>query len=551
MSSEKIIRQWSRRNVLKLGAACGIVVGAPYIVTSKKSALIADSYAATGGLTPFVAPLPIPVVKTPVEELDPEPITTRFQQYRRFPAKEFYEINVREALHSFHPQLPLNPIWGYDGTVPGPLFHARYGRPMIVRFRNNLPPISRGFGDPSIITHLHNGHTASESDGFAGDFYPPAANAREHEDDEHRGSFKDHHYPHMLAGNDPREALNTLWYHDHRVDFTAQNIYKGLAGSFFLFDELDSGDETDPNPKAFRLPSGPYDVPIMLVDRSFDSNGALYFNPTDLNGFIGDTFTVNGAVQPYFKVARRKYRLRVLNASSSRIYGITLSNGQPFQLVATDGNMLDAPVTLTQFVIAPAERFDIVVDFSSQRIGDQIVLQSFLGHINGRGPAPGRLAVPLQLMRFDVDRNAADPSQVPAALRPYPPINLNEVVRTRTWNFENENGAWTVNGRLFDLNRVDAVIKRGTAEIWELNGGSGPDWAHPIHVHLEEFRILSRDGGGVPIDERGRKDVVKLASRRNVRLFIRFRDMLGKYMMHCHNTVHEDHAMMVRFDVVP
>lgn len=262
--------KWTRRNILKLGAATGgVILGAPYILTSRKAALVADVQAMDGDhgdggptsppTTPFMAALPVPTPKAPVAALSPAPDTSKFQHYSRFPAKEFYEVNVQQALHSFHPELPLNTIWGYDGTIPGSLFHARYGKPMIVRFRNNLPATSTGFGDPNIITHLHNGHTGSESDGFAGDFYSP-------------GKYKDHHYPHMLAGGDPREAMNTLWYHDHRVDFTSQNVYKGLAGSFFLFDELDSGDETDTNPSAFRLPSGPYDVPIVLTDRRFDSN---------------------------------------------------------------------------------------------------------------------------------------------------------------------------------------------------------------------------------------------------------------------------------------
>lgn len=549
MSKRNRGNNWSRRNILKLGAATGgVILGAPYILTARKSALVADAQAMMdehGGndptsppTTPFIAPLAVPTPKQPVAALSPAPDTSKFQHYSRFPAKVLYEVDVHEALHSFHPELPFNPIWGYDGTVPGALFHARYGTPMIVRFRNNLPAASTGFGDPNIITHLHNGHTGSESDGFAGDFYGP-------------GQYKDHHYPHLLAGDDPREAMNTLWYHDHRVDFTSQNVYKGLAGSFFLFDELDSGDETDTNPNAFRLPSGAYDVPLVLTDRRFDSNGALYFNPTDLNGFLGDKFTVNGVIQPHFKVARRKYRFRVLNASTARFYGIRLSTGQSFRLVATDGNMLDKPLTMTEFVIAPAERYDIIVDFSAHRIGDQIVLQNFVSQTTGRGPNEGRLTTPIQLMRFDVDRDAADPSQVPATLRPYPPFNVNEAVRTRNWEFANEDGSWTVNGRLFDLNRVDAVVKKGTAEIWNLMGGAGPDWSHPIHIHLEEFRIIGRNGGGVPADERGRKDVVKLSTNESARIFMRFRDMEGKYMMHCHNTVHEDHAMMIRFDVVP
>lgn len=538
----------TRRSFLKLGVAGGLIVGAPYIITSKKGALIADAYAqmASGATltspptAAFVVALPVPLPKTPVAALSPAPVTSGFQYYSQYPAKEFYDVNVKEGLHSFHPSLPLNTIWGYDGTLPGPMFHARYGSPMIVRFRNNLPATSTGFGDPNIITHLHNGHTGSESDGFTGDFYAS-------------GKYKDHHYPHMLAGGDPNEALGSLWYHDHRVDFTAANTYKGLVGTFMLFDEVDSGNETDSNPRALRLPSGEYDVPLFLADKQFDANGALVFSQTDLNGFVGDRFTVNGVIQPFFKVARRKYRFRFYNGGPSRWYGVKLSTGQSFQLIATDGNLLDTPTTLTRFVHSPGERFDIVIDFSQYRIGDQIVLQNDVAQSDGRGPS-GTLATPIQLMRLDVDRDAVDPSQVPATLRTLPFIPTPTV--TRTWQFNNMGGAWTVNGRLFDVTRVDATIKRGAVERWNLQGMGM--WSHPIHLHMEEFRILARGDAARTAIERGRKDMVQLGNGMtgaiapsSASIIVRFRDMVGKYMMHCHNTVHEDHAMMVRYDVVP
>ena len=555
MSNEASRSKLTRRHFLKLGAAGGLIAGAPYILTSKKGVMLAEivpsadaammpggglSGGASPPVTPFTVEMPLPPVKTPVASLSPAPDTSKFQYYNQFPAKEYYDVDVKEFLQSFHPTYPLNKMWGYDGMFPGVLFKARYGSPMIVRFRNNLPATSTGFGDPNIITHLHNAHSGSESDGFPGDFYAS-------------GAYKDHHYPHMLAGGDPNEALNTLWYHDHRLEFTAANTYKGLAGPFMLFDAVDSGDETDTTPGALRLPSGDYDVPLFLADKQFDANGALIFSQTDTNGFVGDRFTVNGVIQPYFKVARRKYRLRFYNGGPSRWYGIKFSNGMSFQLIATDGNLLDSPTTLTRFIHAPAERYDIVVDFSQFPIGTQIVLQNDIAQSSGRGPS-GTLATPIQLMRFDIDRDAADPSQVPATLRTLPPIPTPTV--TRSWQFQNMGGAWLINGRLFDLNRVDATVKRGTVEQWNLS--SMGDWSHPIHIHLEEGRILPRGDANLQAQERGRKDVYRLGSMMggigipsSASVVISFRDMLGKYVMHCHNTVHEDHAMMVRFDVVP
>src|SRR5262249_14247731 len=206
-------------------------------------------------LRPFVQELPIPPIAQAVNSLDPPPDPQAHQQYDRYPPRKLYEVHVRPFQHRFHPDLPPSTIWGYNSLHPGATYQARYGEPILVRYYNDLPFTGNdGFGKPEIITHLHNFHTASESDGFPGDFYPS-------------GMYKDPHYAMALAGDNPNEALGTLWYHDHRVDFTSQNVYKGLAGMMEIFDELDSGDENDPNPNAFHLPSGAYDVPLVFIDR--------------------------------------------------------------------------------------------------------------------------------------------------------------------------------------------------------------------------------------------------------------------------------------------
>jgi len=295
-----------------------------------------------------VVELPILPVAQPVLTLDVVPQQNSVlgeapraphQHWNEFLPRKFYAIHEREADHSFHPDMPLNKIWGFNGIFPGPTFHARYGEPIVVRFYNDLPANHVGFGMPQTTTHLHNAHAGSESDGFPGDFYDS-------------GLFKDNHYPNVLAGfssgpfkgqGDPREAMGTLWYHDHRVDFTAQNTYKGLVGFYLLFDELDSGDETDPNPQAFRLPSGEFDIPLVFADKQFTPDGDLFFDVFNFDGILGDKFTVNGVIQPFLKVARRKYRFRLLDAGPSRFYEFFLSSGQPFLYIANDGNLLRGP----------------------------------------------------------------------------------------------------------------------------------------------------------------------------------------------------------------
>jgi len=197
-----------------------------------------------------------------------------------------------------------------------------------------------------------------------------------------------------------------------------------------------------------------------------------------------------------------------------------------------------------------AARADVIIDFSNYRIGDQIFLLNRLEQDNGRGPTGKILDPGTPILQFDVDRDAPDPSRVPDTLRPLPEIDLAQVARVRRWEFKRHQGAWAVNNKFFDVNEVRATPKQGTAEIWVLkNGGGG--WSHPIHIHLEEFQILSRNGRPPAPVEVARKDVVELGPGDEVEVFMRFRDFLGKYPAHCHNTVHEDHAMMFRWDVVP
>ncbi|MBI1874818.1 MAG: multicopper oxidase domain-containing protein [Acidobacteria bacterium] len=463
--------------------------------------------------------------------------------------------------HSFHPDLPPNTIWGFDGIYPGPTFHARYGEPILVRHFNDLPQDHRGFGIPQVSTHLHNGHTPSESDGFPSDFYPSIVGGPER--------FHDHHYPNALAGfsyqppGDLREALSTLFYHDHRVDFTAQNVYKGLAGFYLLFNEWDSGDETI----GFRLPSGMFDVPMMFADKLFDQDGQLFFDLFGLDGLLGDKFTVNGKIQPFLQVHPRRYRFRWLNVGPSRFNRFFLTDLHnlerviPFTQISSDGNLLPRSIAVTDVIMGSAERTDVIVDFSQFAPGTSIYLENRLEQVDGRAgtgrffePGQGNLA-----LRFDVVLPRVRDESLP------PPYTFYEVprptpaelakARVRTFLFDRMNGQWSINGRFFDGETIRAAPIEETGEIWILENQpprqpGARSWAHPIHIHLEEFQVLSRDGRPPPVVEQGRKDVVRLGITSQVRVFLRFRDFLGRYPMHCHNILHEDHAMMLRWDVV-
>lgn len=546
--------------------------------------------------TPFAANLYIPPVKQPLPgKLDPPPNPMAHQRYAEFAPQKFYEIKEQEIQWQYHPDPPYNNkswSWGFDGATPGPTYHARYGEPILVRRVNNLPPFGEGhvnFAVPLTTSHLHNGHTAAESDGYPMDYIGPAA-------------FWDHHYCCFPLGHDDREKLTTLWYHDHMMDFTAANVYAGLAGFFLFFDEEDSGNENDPNPKAFRLPSGNYDVPLLLHDVRFDQNGQVVFNKLNTDGLLGDMYTVNRTIQPRFEVERRKYRFRILNGGPSRFYQIFLAGEDrktdyPFTILTGDGNFMNRPVCAQSIYLSVAQRVDFILDFSQFNAGEKLYLQNRLEQLNGRGPTGRVLTTPADIMRFDVtDKPTKDSSCIPERLRPIPAVCLNEVRQRRTWTFDYRGGMWTVNGKpAGGLANPDAEIEEGSAEIWTIRN-EGKNWSHPIHSHFTEFLLMKVNGrpfkateiqtrdpqdplrryqfedvGEAPAATTvrqcfkwpanrkplpvffggARRDITTLLPNDEIEIFMRWKDFHGKYVMHCHNVVHEDHSMMIRWDIVP
>jgi FtsP/CotA-like multicopper oxidase with cupredoxin domain len=455
--------------------------------------------------------------------------------------------------HSWHRDLPTDDCWAFNGQFPGPRIHARAGKPVLIRWRNELMSVAahRGYGLPTPTTHLHNGHTASESDGNPLDTFAS-------------GEWHDSLYLNRNAGftdprfgpmGDPRETLSTMWYHDHCLDFTAQNVYRGNMGLYFQFTEFDSGNENDPNPVAWRLPSGDFDVPLVLHDRVFAPNGKGYFDLFNLDGVIGDKMTVNGKVEPFMRVARRKYRFRILNMGPSRFYNLFLSNSMNMVQLSHDGNFLPMPLTVRNIRFTVASRVDVIIDFTNQPSGREIFLVNCQEQKDGRGPTGKLLPLALgtKVLKFVVDGTIdtkGDPSRIPTRLLDLPPIPRAEVVTERTFIFDRKNGGWSVNGKPFDHNVITAEPRLGTAEIWNFVNNSG-GWMHPIHVHFEEHQILTRNGKTPPRDEIAREDVVWLGHGETVKTFRRFRDFTGRYVTHCHNVVHEDHGMMFQWKIKP
>ncbi|HZD73863.1 MAG TPA: multicopper oxidase domain-containing protein [Actinomycetota bacterium] len=441
----------------------------------------------SGCTTPFAVALPIPPVLTPTST----DATT-----------DYYTITEEQADASIIPG-HTTPVWTYNGLYPGPTIKATSGRTVKVHVTNNLPE--------NTVMHLHGTHSPASSDGSPGpaNELPP-------------GTSYDYTYPNQ-------QSARTEWYHDHAMDLTGAHVYKGLAGFYLI---------TDDQEQSFNLPSGSNDIPVVLQDRTFNADGTLNYSldrSSYRKGFMSDTQLVNGAPQPYLRVATRKVRLRVLNGSNARYYELRLSNGQSMTEIGNEGGLFSAPLQMSSITLAPAERADFIIDFSEVPVGTSVTLQ------NGRWDSIG------DLIRFDVATAETDTSTIPSTLRPFTPIPPSQSTVSRTFRISQDNGVWVFNGLGFDPNRIDAHVALNATETWTFDNRSGQD--HPIHVHLVNFQVLSIDGSPPPPDQAQWKETVNVPSWSTVRVIAKFTDFAGTYVFHCHILEHEDVALMGQFNV--
>ena len=569
------------------------------------------------------------------------------QRWKEFFPQVGYALAFGECASGtkFHPAWPdqeANKMWpmynfegfGGKGHFPIPLLKGRYGEGIIMRAYNNLP-VDRtnngGFGRNESSTHFHNAHNGAESDGASNAFHFPGTfydyhwgtTLARHDDinrdaSDRRASGPDGHGGLIQVPGDWRELQGTLWFHDHRFFFTAENVYKGMAAMMNYYSGPDRGNETLDDGLNLRLPSGSlldygnldFDVNLFISDLGTGQDGQCRFDIFTTEGFVGDLLTVNQSWQPFMEVLPRKYRFRLINGSMSRFIQLALADEDgklvPFQFIANDGNFVVRPITLTQLdQQGTAERYDIVVDFSRFQIGDKITLVNLLKQITGNKPdralsvaqamAQFRSADPLvdpavgPVMQFRVVSQVEsvdvpsyihyasypDPSRVPSVLTEQIPIVA--PVRERHVEFgrsgkgdsrdprtgectpdcpEEMPFPWTVivNGaqpHSMNANRISLLIpKPGEVEHWTYeNGGGG--WDHPIHLHFAEGVTMNRGGDSIPATERlVRKDVWRLRPSGSVKFQVRFGEYGGAYVNHCHNTVHEDFALLMRYQIL-
>jgi spore coat protein A len=565
----------TRRSFLKYGVGASAALSLPWTVRRAFAAAPARSL-----LTKYIHSLPLPGAGIVVASQHPS-------------GSNHYAFTQTEIMRQLHPNLPQTPLWAYDdgsglmgqaGSF-GMAVVAESGTALDMSFTNNLPatypdwlPVDtretpHHSDTVRLMTHLHGGFVAANSDGNP--WITP--------DGFVHGETQMVHYTNQL----PQMPASLLWFHDHGLATTRLNVFAGLAAAYILRDQYDTGGPDNAND----LPYGAYEIPLVIQDRQFSDDGKFFYPTSDIEGavwigeYFGDVMLVNGLVWPYLNVEPRMYRFRVLNGCNARIMNLDIS-GVDFWQIGAEGGMWDIPVLTKRLVLAPAERADVLVDFS-KFAGETLVMK------NHRPPSPVSNPAPQlpQVMQIRVGTTVTDPgpTSIPSTLVGGRAANVVGNVATTRYITLNEIAAETANWVLL-LNATDFEVAPtetptvGTVEDWVYINLTGD--THPMHSHLVTFQVVGRTpfdadayqaayGGpnGVPggIDpsdfvtgsmqppdptERGFKDTVKANPGQLTTIRAKFELPMGvmerqSYVYHCHILEHEDNDMMRPFTVVP
>lgn len=486
----------SRRTFLAITLGAGVAGTGCYLFQPKETALRGSQ---------FVNPLIIPSV-----------LNGKVRDGRRT-----FELTVQKGLTSFF-KGSKTPTMGYNGSYLGPTVRVRRGEHVSFKIRNKL--------QEETTVHWHGLHVPAVMDG--GPHQKIAV------DDEWEPEFT------------IDQPAATLWYHSHQFQKTAVQVYQGLAGLFYVDDEKS---ESLPIPSEY----GVDDFPIVIQDRMFNRDNSFYYSDSmhdQMMGMIGDIFLVNGVVNPFLAVKRRRIRLRILNGANAQTYFLRFSDRREFFQIATDGGFLEIPVVLNELRIAAGERAEILVDLMPN---DDVVLENSPRGGSARGGMMNRGSrnTVTGILRLIGNGAPAKTERIPSTLSTVRNWLPEKAVKTRRLVFQmgmgmmsGSGGRFTINGRSIDINRIDQIVKLNDIEIWELVNRS--PIAHPVHIHDIQFRILDRNGKTPPENERGLKDTVLVEPNETVRVitqFETFADDKSPYMFHCHILEHEDGGMMGQF----
>lgn len=488
-----------------------------------------------------------------------------------------FGLVVEETLHRYVPGGPDVPIFAYrdvtkspgSGTTPGPTAVVDYRGPAVLRCYNALTADRGKGGDGQVNTthhahetsmHLHGGHNTANADGYP-DFYTLAGEARDYwytNCGPQRTDPATNVAPVHGDDFDPAWIPTTLWYHDHAMDVTGFNVARGLAGFYLIVDER----ERDLVSQGI-IPEigGPQDIGLAVTDQRFNADGTLFYDFLNHNGRIGDVFTVNGLVQPYLEVERRKYRFRLLNGSNARVYELRLSNRQKMCIIGTDSWLLPRAVEVESFEVSSGMRQDLIIDFGDAP--DEVYLENIMIQTDGRKGKRVDPRKPTPLLQFRVrgpkvggEEPCVDGTVIRgiAGVDPdgqWSPIREDEIVETREFIADRGMGAFTINNRFFNPRRSDAEPQLGVgAERWFFENKAG-GWWHPMHTHLEGHQVKNIDGKLPRRERRFNQDLTLLHGGERAECFVKFRTFTGPFAFHCHTVEHEDMRMMAVVDPTP
>lgn len=513
----------------------GTSIGGPANLGQVRPA--AGSVLDPGTLASFVDPLPVPPVARPVGSLPHPEIPGKL-----IPA---YRISMRETLAKLHRDLPPTRLRTLGGYFPGMTIEARSGQGICVEWKNELPnrhflPIDHtlhGAGEnlpeSRCVVHLHGGRTPAESDGYPENWVQA-------------GNSQHCFYP-------LQQDAAQLFYHDHTMGINRLNTYAGMQGMLLVRDATEDG---------LQLPSGKYEIPLLVCDRLLRPDGQLYYpvSPNPKTPWVpevfGNAILANGKLQPFLDVEPRKYRFRVMNGSNGRFFRFSLANRAEFHQIGSDQGLLAHPVAMRHSLLAPGERADWIIDFAGMR-GETVELHSDT----------------FPVLQFRVsDEAIADSGVLPAILRPLPRLPETAAVQRRQLTLDEQmdpdqqSMGMLLNNTPWHMPVTEKPVLN-TTEIWELINLT--DDSHPIHLHLVRFQILDRrrfdsfhfqatrelryTGPAMPPapEEQGWKDTVRADPNMVTRIIVPFQGYPGRYVWHCHILEHEDNEMMRPLEVMP
>ena len=383
---------------------------------------------------------------------------------------------------------------GYNGSFLGPVIKVNKGEKVNIHVNNKLKEAT--------TLHWHGLEVDGKNDGGP-----------------HQGIQPGDAWEPSFTINQPAA---TLWYHPHFIGSTATQVYKGLAGLFYIEDEVS---------KSLNIPKeyGVNDIPLVIQDRSFNKDGSFIYDTNMMDGAVGNTIIINGSIDPTLEVKTEKVRFRIVNGANSSNFELSLSNKNEFYQIASDGGFLEAPIKQSSIFLSPGERAEIIVDFSKYEVGTKIELKSDNKNI----------------MTFNINEKVEDKTEIPNSLTTINRMTKENVTKERRFELRGMGHMVSINGEEFDMDIINEVGKYGETEIWTVTNPATMmhSMGHPFHIHGTQFQVLTRNGKEPLPEEMGWKDTVFINPDEEVKLIVRFND-IGTYMYHCHILEHEEEGMM-------